>query len=91
MCVEYMHVMQAEIAVEYLMWGSGGEAGYMPPLLPASRRIQKVRPTNENDFLHFTYSIHCKKFKINVRRNFTDATIPVAFTWLSPFIKEIFG
>jgi hypothetical protein len=50
MCVEYMHVKQAEIAVEYLMWGSGGEAGYMPPLLPASRRIQKARPTNENLF-----------------------------------------
>jgi len=30
-----MHVKQAEIAVEYLMLGSGGEAGYMPPLLPA--------------------------------------------------------
>jgi len=41
MCVEYMHVKQAEIAVEYLMWGSGGEAGYMPPLLPASRRNTK--------------------------------------------------
>jgi hypothetical protein len=35
MCVEYMHVKQAEIAVEYLMWGSGGEAGCMPLLLPA--------------------------------------------------------
>jgi hypothetical protein len=27
---------------------------------------------------------------MNVRRNFTDAAIPVAFTWLFPFIKVIF-
>ncbi len=57
MCVEYMHVKQAEIAVEYLMWGIGGEAGYMPPLLPASRRIQKARPTNEN--LFYTLRMAC--------------------------------
>jgi hypothetical protein len=73
MCVEYMHVKQAEIAVEYLMWGSGGEAGCMPPLLPASSRIQKARPTNEN--LFYILRVVCN-VKINVSRNVTDMTFP---------------